>query len=85
MNFKKATALGMAAVMTMSLTACGSSEATNTEVAKTETTKRKGRADRTRCRTNGMRTAVYLVRRWSAVRRPTAARPPIARKRRRAL
>lgn len=42
MNFKKATALGMAAVMTMSLAACGSSETpantdAKTDAAKTET------------------------------------------------
>lgn len=38
MNFKKTTALGMAAVMTMSLAACGSNETENTNTeAKTAT------------------------------------------------
>ncbi len=36
MKFKKAMALGMAVIMTMSLAACGSSETTNTDTAKVE-------------------------------------------------
>ncbi len=39
MKFKKATALGMAAVMTMSLAACGSSETASTEAPKADSTK----------------------------------------------
>ncbi len=39
MKFKKATALGMAAVMTMSLAACGNSETASTEAPKADSTK----------------------------------------------